>query len=106
MSHPLSAEEIEIQAKARAIVDELIPYEVEAEMNGGRLPDDARERAEKMVHEAGFEAINMPKELGGGSAIPWRPLVCDDGGPRSDGGAPGSVEGPALIPRSAGPSVC
>src|SRR6266571_3530357 len=34
-------------------------------MNGGRLPDDARERAEKMVHEAGFEAINMPKELGG-----------------------------------------
>ena len=66
MSHPLSAEEIEIQAKARAIVDELIPYEVEAEMNGGRLPDDARERAEKMVHGAGFEAINMPKELGGG----------------------------------------
>jgi acyl-CoA dehydrogenase len=78
VSHPLSAEEIEIQAKARAIVDELIPYEVEAEMNGGRLPDDARERAEKMVHEAGFEAINMPKELGGGGFTTFQQLLVQE----------------------------
>ena len=34
----LSAADLEIQNRARAFVDELIPYEEEAESNGGRLP--------------------------------------------------------------------
>jgi len=63
---PLSAEDLEIQAKARDFVDELIPYEVEAELSGGRLPDDVLDRSKKLIGEMGFEAINMPKELGGG----------------------------------------
>ncbi len=32
--------DLELQARARGFVDSLIPYEVEAEMNGGNLPDD------------------------------------------------------------------
>jgi alkylation response protein AidB-like acyl-CoA dehydrogenase len=66
VDHPLSAEDLEIQAKARDFVDELIPYEVEAELSGGRLPDDVLDRGVKLIGELGFEAINMPKELGGG----------------------------------------
>ena len=66
MDDPLSAEDLDIQAKARDFVDELIPYEVEAELSGGRLPDDVLDRSVKLIGEMGFEAINMPKELGGG----------------------------------------
>ena len=66
MNLSLTDEDLDIQARARGFVEELIPYEAEAELNGGRLPEDALERGRKMVAELGFEAINMPKELGGG----------------------------------------
>jgi acyl-CoA dehydrogenase len=67
MSHPLSSEDIEIQARARAFVDdELIPFEVEAEMNNGEIPSDAADRHKKLAHELGLSGMNMPKELGGG----------------------------------------
>ena len=36
----LSDEDLRIQARARTFADELIPLEVEAEMNGGDLPKD------------------------------------------------------------------
>jgi len=36
----LSEEDLQIQARARAFTDELIPFEVEAELNGGDLPKD------------------------------------------------------------------
>ena len=62
----LSPDDREIQAKARAFVDELIPYEVDAELHGGELPAELVARWRQRVRELGFEAINMPKELGGG----------------------------------------
>jgi len=62
----MSDEDRELQARVRAFVDdELIPNEVEAEMNDGRLPEDVVDRHRKLVRELGIGAITMPKELGG-----------------------------------------
>ena len=62
----MSEEDRSIQAKARRFVDEeLIPWEVEAEMNRGEIPEDARERHHDMAIELGLYSMNMPKELGG-----------------------------------------
>jgi acyl-CoA dehydrogenase len=62
----MSAEDAAIQERARAFVDEeLIPYEVQAELSGGELPKEVAERHERRARELGFGAINMPKELGG-----------------------------------------
>ena len=64
--HALSEADREIQATARAFVDELIPWEVEAELHGGELPAHVVKQQRERVRELGFEAVNMPKELGGG----------------------------------------
>jgi len=62
----LSTRDQEIQERARAFVDEeLIPWEVHAEMNQGEIPGDVRDRHEKLARELGFIAINQPVELGG-----------------------------------------
>jgi alkylation response protein AidB-like acyl-CoA dehydrogenase len=62
----MSDEDREIQDRARRFVDdELIPHEVEAEMNGGMLSGELRERHHRMAIELGFYAMNMPRELGG-----------------------------------------
>jgi acyl-CoA dehydrogenase len=61
-----SDEDRSIQQQAREFVDrELIPHEVEAEMNGGRLPDEVVARQRERIRELGLQAMNMPKELGG-----------------------------------------
>jgi alkylation response protein AidB-like acyl-CoA dehydrogenase len=65
MAFPISGRDREVQAAARTLADELIPFEVEAEMNGGRLPDEVRARHRARVDELGLRSINMPKELGG-----------------------------------------
>lgn len=66
-TYPMTDEDRAIQERARRFVeDELIPHEVEAEMNGGRLPDELRERHRRRAIELGLSAMNMPKELGGG----------------------------------------
>ena len=62
----MSTRDQEIQERARAFVDEeLIPWEVHAEMNQGEIPGDVRDRHEKLARELGFIAINQPVELGG-----------------------------------------
>jgi acyl-CoA dehydrogenase len=61
----LSARDEEIQARARAFADELIPYEVQAELGGG-LPDDVTHAHKKRAIELGLYATNMPRDLGGG----------------------------------------
>jgi alkylation response protein AidB-like acyl-CoA dehydrogenase len=62
----MSDHEREIQERARRFVDqELIPHEVEAEMNGGQVAPELRERHHRMAIELGLYAMNMPKELGG-----------------------------------------
>lgn len=52
--------------KARRFAEEeLIPFEVEAEMNGGRLPDGVRERHKRKAVDLGFSAMDVPREYGG-----------------------------------------
>jgi acyl-CoA dehydrogenase len=52
--------------KARRFAEqELIPREIEAEMNGGRLPGEVSKRHKKMAIELGFSAMDVPAEYGG-----------------------------------------
>jgi alkylation response protein AidB-like acyl-CoA dehydrogenase len=64
--HGLSEDDLEIQAKVRGFIDEVIPYEVEAEMNEGQFPDSVGEKFDARARELGLLATNMPVELGGG----------------------------------------
>ena len=63
----LSAEDLEIQERARRFVDEeLIPWEVHAEEHEGHIPEDARAKHHRLAKDLGLFAMNMPKDLGGG----------------------------------------
>jgi acyl-CoA dehydrogenase len=56
----------EWQEKARRFAEEeLIPCELEAEMNEGRLPVDVGKRHKKMAIELGFSSMDVPPEHGG-----------------------------------------
>src|ERR1700759_3528705 len=62
----LSSEDLDLQTRARAFADELIPHEADAELNGGDLPPDVTAAQAKRARELGLYAANMPAELGGG----------------------------------------
>jgi len=62
----LTQDTLEWQAKARAYADEYLqPHEVEAELNGGVLPEEITKRNKLRAIELGFSAIDVPKEWGG-----------------------------------------
>jgi acyl-CoA dehydrogenase len=63
----LSAADEDIQARARAFADKLIPLEVQAELEGG-LPDDVAAAHKKRALSLGLFATNMPRDLGGAGA--------------------------------------
>ena len=66
MSFVLPAEALQWRNKVRAFVDsELQPLEIEAEMNEGRIPKDARLRHEKFAIDAGITLMDTPASLGG-----------------------------------------
>jgi alkylation response protein AidB-like acyl-CoA dehydrogenase len=78
-TYPMADGDREIQERARGFVDdELIPHEVEAEMNGGRLADDVRERHRRLAVELGLYAMNMPKELGGGGMTTFQQVLVSE----------------------------
>jgi alkylation response protein AidB-like acyl-CoA dehydrogenase len=57
---------LEWQEKARRFAEEeLIPFEVEAEMNGGRLPREVTKRHRQRAIELGFSSMDVAPELGG-----------------------------------------
>jgi alkylation response protein AidB-like acyl-CoA dehydrogenase len=92
----MSDEEREIQARARRLMDdEFIPYEVEAEMNGGQVPEDVLERQHKAVTEAGFDALNMPRELGGGGFTMFQQVLVQEQVGRVTNGLAWIVDTPA-----------
>jgi acyl-CoA dehydrogenase len=64
--YQLTEADLELQAKARAFVDDLIPFEEEAEMNGGELPAGVAAKMADRAKGEGLLATNMPVELGGG----------------------------------------
>ncbi len=49
----------------RFVTEELIPHEVQAEMNGGKLPPELRNRQVRNAKALGLDALAIPKELGG-----------------------------------------
>ena len=61
----LSESDLSLQSRARAFADELIPHEVEAELNQGRLPHGVAEAQHARAIELGLYATNMPTEVGG-----------------------------------------
>ncbi|MGH9170948.1 MAG: acyl-CoA dehydrogenase family protein [Acidimicrobiales bacterium] len=76
--HGLSPQDLELQDKARAFVDELIPYEAEAEMNEGRLPEGLAEKYARRGRELGLVATNMPTELGGGGCTALQQVLVQE----------------------------
>ena len=66
MKIELSQSALDWQAKARAYADEYLqPYEVEAELNGGVLPQEIVKKNKCRAIELGFSAIDVPKSHGG-----------------------------------------
>ena len=57
---------VQWQQKARIFAeDELIPFEVEAEMNGGALTQEVRKRHRLGAVELGFSSMDVPAQYGG-----------------------------------------
>jgi acyl-CoA dehydrogenase len=52
----------------RFATEELIPWEVEAELNEGRLPAEVEKRHRKLAVELGFSGMDVPKARGGRGA--------------------------------------
>ena len=77
-SYPMSEADREIRQRARALADELQPHEVEAELHGGELPEGLLEAHRRRVAELGFEAINMPKKLGGGGFTTFQQVLVQE----------------------------
>src|SRR3978361_1886665 len=64
--YELTEADLDIQSRARQLADELIPYEVEAELAGGDLPDAVTAAQKARAVEFGLYATNIPTDLGGG----------------------------------------
>jgi alkylation response protein AidB-like acyl-CoA dehydrogenase len=62
----LTDADLELQTRAHRFADELIPFEVEAEMGGGELPAEVTEHHKARAQELGLYATNLPTTLGGG----------------------------------------
>src|SRR5277367_5485396 len=73
----LSAADEDIQARARVFADELIPLEVQAELEGG-LPDDVTAAHKKRAIELGLFATNMPVALGGVGATALQQVLVQE----------------------------
>jgi len=65
MSTLLTTAELALQERARAFADELIPWEVEAEMNRGEIPPDVLKAQKEKARELALTSINMSERLGG-----------------------------------------
>ncbi len=66
MSFELPPEARDWQARARDFVDrELIPWEVEAELNNGEIPAEARDKQCAIAQDMGLSAMDVPPDKGG-----------------------------------------
>jgi acyl-CoA dehydrogenase len=63
--HGLSERDLEIQRNAADFADSLIPFEVEAELGGGVLPDEVAKAHHEEALDRGLYAANMPTSVGG-----------------------------------------
>lgn len=66
MSFHLPRSALDWQARVRTFVDEeLIPWEVEAEMNGGEIPAEIAKRHERLAIGLGLPRMDVPERYGG-----------------------------------------
>jgi alkylation response protein AidB-like acyl-CoA dehydrogenase len=63
--YALSDEDRSLQRAAREFADELMPFEVQAELAGGALPADVTRKHHQQALERGLYATNMPAWVGG-----------------------------------------
>jgi acyl-CoA dehydrogenase len=61
----LTESDLDLQKRAAAFADELIPFEITAELAGGELPAEVTAAHTARARELGLCATNMPTELGG-----------------------------------------
>jgi acyl-CoA dehydrogenase len=61
----LSEQDLDIQARARGLIDDVIPLEVEVELAGGHVPPNVLRGHYKRAIELGVYATNLPKSVGG-----------------------------------------
>jgi acyl-CoA dehydrogenase len=82
----LSPEDLDLQARARTFVDEVIPLEVELELAGGHLAPEREAAHEARAIALGLWATNMPTEVGGlGCTTLQQVLVQEQGGRATNG---------------------
>ena len=74
----LSDEDLQIQERARRYADEMIPFEVTAEMNHGELAKELVAEHAARARELGLCATNMPKELGGGGCTTLQQVLVQE----------------------------
>jgi len=66
MSYPLPPRAREMRDATRKFVEqELIPWEVHAEMHEGLIPDEVKARHQKLAREIGLNAMDIPVAEGG-----------------------------------------
>jgi acyl-CoA dehydrogenase len=77
----LTSEDLALQTTARSFADELIPYEEQAELSNGELPDGLAEKQKQRAIMLGLHAANIPQHLGGqGCSTLQQVLVHEQGG--------------------------
>jgi alkylation response protein AidB-like acyl-CoA dehydrogenase len=82
----LSEADLEIQARARGLADDLTRYEEQAEAGGGRLPEPIERANLQRAIELGLYATNLPRSVGGqGSTMLQQVLVQEQGGRVTNG---------------------
>src|SRR5690348_12718976 len=74
----LTEADLDIQARARAFADEVIPFEVTAELAGGELPAPVAEKHAARARQLGLCATNMPAELGGGGCTALQQVLVQE----------------------------
>ena len=94
MDLTLSEAQLELQARARTFVREVLqPLEAEFERSGGRLPAEARDRIKQASVDAGLVGGSFPREAGGrGWSMLEQVLVHEQLG-QSTGGLWGVIPG-------------
>jgi acyl-CoA dehydrogenase len=97
----LSDEDQQIQARARTFADELIPFEVAAELNDGELPKDVVAAHQARAKELGLHSANMPKPLGGGGRTSLQQVLIQE----QVGRVTNALAWPAATPPSWLPAV-
>ncbi|HEY2304531.1 MAG TPA: acyl-CoA dehydrogenase family protein [Streptosporangiaceae bacterium] len=74
----LTESDLDLQKRAAAFADELIPFEVTAELADGELPPEVTAAHAARARELGLCATNMPAELGGGGCTALQQVLVQE----------------------------